>query len=94
LIRLIKKLEKITNKVKTGTDVVKTLDSANDALNKGESPLVVLTKTADKILKQTKSANQNSQPKPQPQNQSEPQTQPQVAPPIVEKKSFGENRKT
>ena len=80
-----KEIEKITNKVKTGTDVVKTLDSANDALNKGESPLVVLTKTADKILKQTKSANQNSQQKPQPQNQSEPQTQPQVAPPIVEK---------
>ena len=49
-----KELEKITKNVVMGTDVVKTLDSANDAINKGESPIKVLTKTADKILKQTK----------------------------------------
>ena len=49
-----KELEKITKNVVIGTDVVKTLDSANDAINKGESPIKVLTKTADKILKQTK----------------------------------------
>ena len=72
-----KEIEKITKNVKTGTDVVKTLDSAKDALNKGESPLVVLTKTADKILKQTKSATKNSQP--------QSQSQPQSVPPIVEK---------
>ncbi len=49
-----KELEKITKNVVIGTEVVKTLDSANDAINKGESPIKVLTKTADKILKQTK----------------------------------------
>lgn len=48
-----KELEKITKNVVIGTEVVKTLDSANDAINKGESALKVLTKTADKILKQT-----------------------------------------
>lgn len=49
-----RELEKITKNVVIGTEVVKTLDSANDAINKGESPIKVLTKTADKILKQTK----------------------------------------
>ena len=49
-----KELEKITKNVVIGTEVVKTLDSASDAINKGESPIKVLTKTADKILKQTK----------------------------------------
>ncbi len=48
-----KDLEKITKNVVIGTEVAKTLDSANDAINKGESALKVLTKTADKILKQT-----------------------------------------
>ncbi|WP_027376392.1 DUF4349 domain-containing protein [Kaistella palustris] len=46
--------ERITKNVKVGTDVAKTLDSANDAINRGESPLKVLTRTADKILKQTR----------------------------------------
>lgn len=68
-----KEIEKITKNVKTGTDVAKTLDSAKNALNKGENPLVVLTKTADKILKQTKTTEQTpqSQPQPQPQVQQE-----------------------
>ncbi|MEC5156777.1 DUF4349 domain-containing protein [Chryseobacterium sp. MP_3.2] len=48
-----KEIEKITKGVVVGTDVVKTLDSANDALNNGESPLKVLTRTANKILRQT-----------------------------------------
>lgn len=49
-----KEIEKITKHVVVGTEVVKTLDSANDALNKGESAFKVLTRTADKILNQTK----------------------------------------
>ncbi len=52
-----KEIEKITKNVVVGTEVAKTLDSANDAINRGESPLKVLTKTADKILKQTKRNN-------------------------------------
>ena len=73
-----KEIEKITKNVKTGTEVVKTLDSAKNALNKGENPLVVLTKTADKILKQTKTTEQTPQPQPQPQVQ--PQVQPEKNP--------------
>lgn len=49
-----KEIEKITKNVGTGTAVVKALDSANQAIKNGESPIAVLTKTADKILKQTK----------------------------------------
>lgn len=66
-----KDLEKITKNVRVGTDVVKVLDSANDAINKGESPLKVLTRTADKILKQTRTQNttppvtENKTPSPQ-----------------------------
>jgi hypothetical protein len=52
-----KEIEKITKNVKIGTEVVKTLDSANVALNNGESAIKVLTKTADKILNQTKKQN-------------------------------------
>ena len=66
-----KDLEKITKNVRVGTDVVKVLDSANDAINKGENPLKVLTRTADKILKQTRTQNttppvtENKTPSPQ-----------------------------
>ncbi len=49
-----KQIEKITKNVVVGTEVAKTLDSANTALQKGENALKVLTRTADKILKQTK----------------------------------------
>lgn len=50
-----KEIEKITKNVKVGTEVVKTLDSANRSLEKGGNVISVLTKTADKILQQTKS---------------------------------------
>lgn len=73
-----KELEKITKNVKTGTEVVKTLDSANRSIQEGENPLVVLTRTADRILKQTKT---NSAPNPtqetQPKSETQAQTQPQ-----------------
>lgn len=52
-----KEIEKITKNVVVGTEVVKTLDSANESLKKGESAIKVLTKTADKILNQTKKQN-------------------------------------
>ncbi|WP_447950856.1 hypothetical protein [Chryseobacterium koreense] len=55
------KLQEITKNVKTGTHVVKTLDSANEALKKGGNPLEVLSKTADKILKQTETQKENTQ---------------------------------
>lgn len=56
-----KEIREITKNVKTGTNVVKTLDSAKEAINKGENALIVLTKTADKILKQTKTSPQERQ---------------------------------
>lgn len=77
-----KEIEKITKNVKTGTDVVKTLDSAKDALNNGENPIAVLTKTADRLLKQTKSATKTTTTKP-----SEPQQTPDntvAAPQIIQ----------
>lgn len=49
-----KEIEKITKNVKVGSDVAKTLDSANEALKKGENAIAVLSKTADKIWKRTK----------------------------------------
>lgn len=49
-----KQIEKITKNVVVGTDVAKTLDSANTSLQKGENALKVLTRTADKLLQQTK----------------------------------------
>lgn len=52
-----KQIEKITKNVVVGTDVVKTLDSANQSLKSGENALKVLTRTADKILNQTKKQN-------------------------------------
>ena len=81
-----KEIEKITKNVKVGTEVVKTLDSANVALNNGESAIKVLTKTADKILNQTKkqnpppSSSQNKQ-----NNSSQNQNNPVIVPPIIQK---------
>lgn len=81
-----KEIEKITKNVKVGTEVVKTLDSANVALNNGESVIKVLTKTADKILNQTKTQNpppsssQNKQ-----NNSSQNQNNPVIVPPIIQK---------
>ncbi len=40
--------------VKAGSDVARTLDSANSMLKNGENALSVLSKTADRILQQTK----------------------------------------
>ena len=80
-----KEIEKITKHVVIGTDVVKTLDSANDALNKGESPIKVLTRTADKILKQTKRQTLPSNPSPNNGAKSPDQNNTVVIPPIVEK---------
>ncbi|ROI07505.1 DUF4349 domain-containing protein [Kaistella haifensis] len=67
-----KEIEKITKNVKVGTEVVKTLDSANRSLEKGENAISVLTKTADKILQQTKSQPKVAEnPAPNPPSQSQ-----------------------
>lgn len=57
-----KQIEKITKNVVVGTEVVKTLDSANNALQNGENALKVLTQTAGKILNQTKKQTQTAEP--------------------------------
>ena len=81
-----KQIEKITRNVVVGTEVVKTLDSANRSLQNGESTIKVLTRTADKILNQTKKQN------PAPENAAdENRTTPQeqnksvTVPPVVER---------
>ena len=67
-----KEIEKITKNVKVGTEVVKTLDSANRSLEKGGNVISVLTKTADKILQQTKSQPKVAEnPAPNPPSQSQ-----------------------
>lgn len=58
-----KKIEKITRSVVVGTEVAKTLDSANNALSKGENALKVLSGAADKILNQTKKQTETVSPK-------------------------------
>lgn len=81
-----KQIEKITKNVVVGTEVVKTLDSANQSLKNGESTIKVLTRTADKILKQTKkhnSASENSAAE-TPSKQPE-QNNSVTVPPIAEK---------
>lgn len=81
-----KEIEKITKHVVVGTEVVKTLDSANDALNKGESAFKVLTRTAEKILNQTK--RQTLPEKSSPNHSSSPtpnQNNTVVVPPLREK---------
>lgn len=83
-----KEIEKITKNVKVGTEVVKTLDSANRSLEKGGNVISVLTKTADKILQQTKSqpkATENPAPNPpsKSQNNSVTTLPEKVNPPLV-----------
>lgn len=80
-----KQIEKITKNVVVGTEVVKTLDSANNALRSGESTIKVLTETADKILKQTK--KQNSTPEtPTAENRAAPELNKTVdVPPVAER---------
>lgn len=81
-----RQIEKITKNVVVGTEVVKTLDSANESLKNGESTIKVLTRTADKILKHTKkqnptaenSANEN-------RATTQEQNNPVIVPPVVEK---------
>lgn len=65
-----KQIESITKNVIVGTEVAKTLDSANDALNNGENPLKVLTRTADKILSNTKKISEDNKVHTQPQKPS------------------------
>lgn len=81
-----KQIEKITKNVVVGTEVVKTLDSANESLKNGESTIKVLTRTADKILKQTKkqtptAENSANEKRATPQEQNNPV----IVPPVVEK---------
>lgn len=81
-----RQIEKITKNVVVGTEVVKTLDSANKSLQNGESTIKVLTRTADKILKQTQ--KQSSTPEtPAAENRATPQEQnnPVIVPPVVER---------
>ena len=81
-----KQIEKITKNVVVGTEVVKTLDSANESLKNGESTIKVLTRTADKILKQTKKQNPTAENSAN-ENRATPQEQnnPVIVPPVVEK---------
>ena len=81
-----RQIEKITKNVVVGTEVVKTLDSANESLKNGESTIKVLTRTADKILKQTKKQNptaENSANEKRATHQE--QNNPVIVPPVVEK---------
>lgn len=52
-----KEIEKITRNVGVGNEVVKTLDSANHSIQKGENAITVLARAADRILNQTKRQN-------------------------------------
>ena len=81
-----KQIEKITKNVVVGTEVVKTLDSANESLKNGESTIKVLTRTADKILKQTKKQNPTAENSAN-EKLATPQEQnnPVIVPPVVEK---------
>lgn len=68
-----KEIEKITKNVKLGSDVAKTLDSANEALKKGENAIAVLSKTADKIWKRTKDSQVTESKENPPGKQSHPE---------------------
>ncbi len=78
-----KQIESITKNVVVGTEVAKTLDSANNALNNGENPLKVLSRTADKILNKTKQYSEEKKVESQPQ-QSAPATSPQKEEVIIQ----------
>ena len=79
-----KDIAEITKNVKVGTDVAKTLDSANKALQNGESVISVLSSTADKILKRTQTQKATAPSNAESQNQSNNQNNSVVVPPIVE----------
>ena len=80
-----KDIAEITKNVKVGTDVAKTLDSANKALQNGENVISVLSKTADKILKRTQTQKATLPPNSESKNPSNNQNNTVVIPPIVEK---------
>ena len=80
-----KDIAEITKNVKVGTDVAKTLDSANKALQNGENVISVLSKTADKILKRTQTQKATLPPNSESQNPQSNQNNSVVIPPIVEK---------
>ncbi len=79
-----KEIEKITKGVVVGSDVVKTLDSANDALNNGESPIKVLTRTADKILRQTTRKEQPKQSAKEENSGSSREENPVIVSPVIQ----------
>lgn len=80
-----KDIAEITNNVKVGTEVAKTLDSANKALQNGESVISVLSSTADKILKRTQTQKVTTPSNSEIQNPQSNQNNTVVVPPIVEK---------
>lgn len=80
-----KDIAEITKNVKVGTDVAKTLDSANKALQNGENVISVLSKTADKILKRTQTQKATLPPNSESQSPTNHQNNTVVIPPIVEK---------
>lgn len=80
-----KDIAEITKNVKVGTDVAKTLDSANKALQNGESVISVLSNTADKILKRTQTQKATLPPNSESQNPQTNQNNTVIIPPIVEK---------
>ncbi|KEY19641.1 DUF4349 domain-containing protein [Kaistella antarctica] len=80
-----KDIAEITKHVKAGTDVAKTLDSANKALQNGENAISVLAKTADKILKRTQSQKATIPQDEGNSNSTNNRNNTVVVPPIVEK---------
>ncbi|WP_332021355.1 DUF4349 domain-containing protein [Kaistella sp.] len=81
-----KQIEKITKNVVVGTEVVKTLDSANESLKNGERTIKVLTRTADKILKQTKKQDPTAENSANEKRATpEEQNNAVIVPPVVEK---------
>ncbi|SFI67049.1 protein of unknown function [Kaistella treverensis] len=84
---LNKEITKITKHVKTGTDVAKTLDSASQLLKNGENAIAVLSKTADRILKQTqeKKEAEPANPAPEVQRDEENSMAPAQKDPLIKK---------
>lgn len=80
-----KDIAEITKNVKVGTDVAKTLDSANKALQNGENVISVLSKTADKILKRTQTQKATLPPNTDSQNPQTNQNNTVIIPPVAEK---------
>lgn len=80
-----KDIAEITKNVKVGTDVAKTFDSVNKALQNGENAISVLSKTADRILKRTQTQKATLPPNSESQNPQANQNNTVVIPPIVEK---------